>query len=155
PTRWLGEAEVWEALLDRMPLTAMVRSLARMTAVGLLAPRSAAARTVCDRLGDVEHLKKARVHPLALLVALSTYAQGKGKGSLTWQPVQTVADALDEAFYTAFAAVEPTGERWMLALDVSGSMACGSVAGSPLTPRDTSAALALVTAATERAHHVV
>jgi 60 kDa SS-A/Ro ribonucleoprotein len=67
--------------------------------------------------------------------------------------VQRVVDALDAAFYTAFKSVEPTGKRWLLALDVSGSMSMGQVAGVPgLTPRVASAAMALVTAATEPAH---
>jgi 60 kDa SS-A/Ro ribonucleoprotein len=69
--------------------------------------------------------------------------------------VQPVIDALNAAFYTAFRAVEPTGKRLLLALDVSGSMASGRVAGSSLTPRETSAALALMTAATEANTHIV
>ena len=44
----------------------------------------------------------------------------------TWTPVREVVDALDAAFYTAFGNVEPTGKRLLLALDVSGSMACGA-----------------------------
>jgi len=64
--------------------------------------------------------------------------------------VPQLVDALDAAFYTAFENVKPTGKRFLIALDVSGSMTGGSVAGVPgLIPRDASAALALVTAATE------
>lgn len=62
----------------------------------------------------------------------------------------SVIDALDGAFYASFGNVQATGSRTLLALDVSGSMTWGSVAGVPgLTPRDASAAMALVTAATE------
>ena len=44
----------------------------------------------------------------------------------------------------------------LLALDVSGSMGCGEIAGVPtLSPRIASAAMALVTAATEREHTFV
>jgi 60 kDa SS-A/Ro ribonucleoprotein len=65
-------------------------------------------------------------------------------------------DALDAAFYTAFDNVEPSGKRLLLAVDVSGSMTHGAVAGvRGLTPRDASAALALVTAATEARYEVV
>jgi 60 kDa SS-A/Ro ribonucleoprotein len=61
-----------------------------------------------------------------------------------------VIDALDKAFYKTFKTVEPTGKRLVLALDVSGSMAGGMVAGVPgLSPLVASAAMALVTAATE------
>jgi 60 kDa SS-A/Ro ribonucleoprotein len=70
--------------------------------------------------------------------------------------VREVVDALDASFYAAFGNVEPAGTRMLLALDVSGSMAGGTVAGVPgLTPRDASAALALVTAATETQYEIV
>ena len=93
----------------------------------------------------------------ALLAALRTYVAGHGvRGRNTWTPVTAIVDALDAAFYTAFENVEPTGKRLLLALDVSGSMMGGWVAGVPgLTPRDASAALALVTAATETRYEVV
>jgi hypothetical protein len=52
----------------------------------------------------------------------------------------------------------PAGRRTrppdLLSFDVSGSIAAGRVAGTALTPRDTSAALALVTAATEPEMHI-
>jgi 60 kDa SS-A/Ro ribonucleoprotein len=55
-------------------------------------------------------------------------------------------DALDQAFYAAFENVVPAGKRWVLALDVSGSMSMGQIAGVPgLTPRVGSAAMAMVT----------
>jgi 60 kDa SS-A/Ro ribonucleoprotein len=66
-----------------------------------------------------------------------------------------VVDALNAAFYTAFQSVEPTGKRLLLALDVSGSMGGGRVAGTALTPREAAAAMALVTAATEPSYHIV
>ena len=40
PTQWLNEAAVWEALLERMPMTAMIRNLGKMTSLGLLKPFS-------------------------------------------------------------------------------------------------------------------
>ena len=153
----LGSAAVWEALLDDMPMTAMIRNLATMTRVGVLAPGSAGSATVVEQLGDGERIRRARVHPIAVLAALRTYAAGHGaRGRHVWSPVREVVDALDAAFYAAFGNVEPAGTRLLLALDVSGSMAAGAVAGVPgLTPRDASAALALVTAATEPRHETV
>ncbi len=157
PSERLLSRHVWEALLEDMPVTAMIRNLATMTRIGLLEPRSAAARTVTERLGDTERLLRARVHPIAVLAALRTYASGRGvRGRGEWEPVREVVDALDAAFYAAFGGVESTGKRLLLALDVSGSMTSGVVAGVPgLTPRDASAALALVTAATEADHEIV
>jgi 60 kDa SS-A/Ro ribonucleoprotein len=153
----LTSPEVWEALLEGMPTTALVRNLATMTRAGVLTPGSAGTSKVIAQIGDRERIRKARVHPIALLAALRTYAAGRGvRGRGVWTPVAAIVDALDAAFYTAFENVEPTGKRLLLALDVSGSMTGGMVAGVPgLTPRDASAALALVTAATEARYEMI
>jgi 60 kDa SS-A/Ro ribonucleoprotein len=151
PSQWLGSASVWEALLPRLPLTATIRNLGRMTANGLLAPQSDAVRQVVDRLMAERALKSARVHPLAILTALKTYQQGHGdKGSLTWQPVREIVDALDRAFYLSFGNVEASGKRIMLALDVSGSMGGSQIAGMNISAREGAAAMALVTANVEK-----
>ena len=156
PTPLLNEPQVWEALLERMPPAALVRSLAKLTAVGVLRPFSDAVPGVVSVLADAERIARARLHPLAILLGLRTYAAGQGdRGSLRWEPVGAVVEALQAAFYTAFQAVEPAGKRCLLALDVSGSMAAGRVAGSSLTPREASVAMALVTAATEPDTHLV
>ena len=153
PTQLLNEAVVWEALLERMPLGALVRNLATLTRVGLLAPGSEAARTVSERLADADALRRARVHPVQVLSAMRTYAAGRGfRGKHTWEPVARVVDALDAAFYLAFGAVEPSGKRMMLALDVSGSMMAPVQGLEQLSCREASAAMALVTAATEPRH---
>jgi 60 kDa SS-A/Ro ribonucleoprotein len=153
----LTSPEVWSALLEEMPMTALVRNLATMTRVGVVAPGSHGTARVVAQLGDADRIRRARVHPIAVLAALRTYAAGQGaRGRGTWAPVREVVDALDDAFYMSFGNVEPAGTRLLLALDVSGSMMSGWVAGVPgLTPRDASAALALVTAATEKQYEIV
>jgi 60 kDa SS-A/Ro ribonucleoprotein len=153
----LTSPEVWKALLEDMPMTALVRNLAALTRVGVVAPGSDGTRTVVAQLADDERIRRARVHPVAVLAALRTYQSGRGaRGRGEWSPVAAVVDALDGAFHAAFGNVEPAGTRLLLALDVSGSMTAGRVAGVPgLTPRDASAALALVTAATEPRHEIV
>ncbi|MBE0540134.1 MAG: TROVE domain-containing protein [Verrucomicrobia bacterium] len=156
PTQWLNEVKVWEALLQRMPMTAMIRNLGKMTSLGLLAPFSDAKRLIVRKLRDETALKRARIHPLAVLVAQKIYAQGHGdKGSLKWSPVSAVVDALDEAFYATFQNVEPCGKPVLLALDVSGSMAASNIAGSCISAREGSAAMALITAATEPEHEII
>jgi 60 kDa SS-A/Ro ribonucleoprotein len=153
PTEMKQYPPVWEALLPHMGLTAMLRNLGKMTEVGLFGfmSLSDAERFVTGRLTNAEALRAARVHPLALLVALKTYAQGHGdKGKLTWKPRQKIVDALDRAFYLSFEALAPTGARTLLALDVSGSMTGPNIAGmAGISPRVASAAMALVTAAVE------
>ena len=157
PSTWLDQPAVWEALLPDMPLTAMIRNLATMTRAGVLAPGSAGSAHVLAELGDAERLRRARVHPIALLSALKTYAQGHGeRGKAAWTPVPALIDALDAAFYASFGTVKPSGKRLVLAVDVSGSMDGGVIAGVPgLTPRLAAAAIALVTAATEPDHRLV
>jgi len=151
PTQWLQSARVWDTLLPRLPMTALLRNLARLTAKGVLTPLEENTRMVVERITDEQALSKARIHPVALLSALLTYKRGKGvRGSLTWTPLRQIVDALDRAFYLSFQNVEPTGKRIMLALDVSGSMVGPPIAGVPgLTPRVGAAAMALITAATE------
>lgn len=156
PTQLLRHAVVWEALLDRMPLTALVRNLGVMTKAGLLVSGSDATRQVAARLASTDASRKARVHPLSLLAALKTYAAGHGeRGNGVWSPVSQVVDALDGAFYLAFENATSTGKRIMLALDVSGSMVT-PVHGMPfLSCRAAAAALALVTATREPDHRFV
>lgn len=115
------------------------------------------AKNLNERITDKERLRKAHIHPIALLSALQTYSSGKGaRSNSTWEPVQAVVDALDKAFYLSFGNVEATGKRLVLALDVSGSMSMGEIAGVPgLTPRVASAAMALITAAVEPQHTMV
>jgi 60 kDa SS-A/Ro ribonucleoprotein len=156
PTQWLNEVAVWDALLAKMPMTAMVRNLGKMTSIGLLQPFSDAAKLIVRKLQDETLLKRSRIHPLAMLIAEKVYAQGKGdKGSLTWKPVSQIVDALDAAFYATFQNVEPCGKPLLLALDVSGSMGGSMIAGSCLSARDASAAMALITAASEPEYHIV
>lgn len=153
PTELLTHAVVWEALLERMPLTALIRNLGVMSKVGLLVPMSAAVGTAVRRLNDRQALKAARVHPIVLLAALKTYAQGHGmKGKNGWRPVPQIVDALDRAFYLAFEHAPATGKRVMLALDVSRSMSARVNGMEYLDCREASAALALVTAASEPDH---
>jgi 60 kDa SS-A/Ro ribonucleoprotein len=92
-----------------------------------------------------------------VLIAMRTYASGHGsRGPTFWEPVQKIVDALDEAFYLAFGNVVPNGKRQLVAIDVSGSMMIGGVAGAPnLTAREAAAAMALITLRTEPKAEVI
>lgn len=157
PKEYGNSPAVWRALLPNMPMTATLRTLNRLTSYGVLTPLSTELKTVIDRLTDVEQVKKARIHPIAVLAAIKTYSQGRGiKGSLTWSPIQQVVDALDEMLYMAFDAVEPTGKNILLALDISGSMGMGSIGGLDfVTPREGTAVMSMATARSEKNYHVV
>lgn len=157
PDAALAETDVWDALLDvGIPQTALIRQLPRLTRLGMLPTMGGRTAEVAARLTDAERLRKARVHPVNVLIAQRTYAAGvSARGGSIWTPTRQIIDALDAAFYAAFGAVEPAGKRTLLAHDVSGSMAMATIANMPLTPREASAALALVTMATEPAVEVV
>lgn len=152
PDEALGNVEIWNALLDTgVPMTALIRQLPRLTRLGVVSPFGGRTDDVVAQLTNREALRKARVHPINLLVAHRTYSGGQSaRGSSSWSPVPKIIDALDDAFYKAFEFVEPAGKHTMLALDVSGSMS-GATTATGLNAREASAALALVTMATEPA----
>lgn len=159
PTQFLNDASVWEVLLEKMPLEAMTRNLAKMTAVGLITPMSSAMNTVVSALGNSNVIKKSRLHPFKLLTTLKIYTQGHGdKGMLEWTPVSQVADALNDAFYAAFENVDSTGKRYVLGIDCSASMtwkennlsACGN-----MQAREGAAAMALITASREKQYAIM
>lgn len=156
PTELLTDADVWQALLDKsLPLTALTRNLANMTRSGLFDSKEAV-KTVVSRLNDQEYIKKSRLHPMSILVALRTYQNGSGfRGTNTWNPNAKIVDALDSAFYLAFGNVEPTNKTLKLSLDVSGSMGSPVAGSDVLTCRDASAAMALVTARVESDYEIM
>src|SRR5579871_2544657 len=157
PTEKRGKA-VWKAVLPHAGLTFLIRNLGNLSKHGILQKGDwDTIRYISERITNKEALKRARVHPIQILSALATYQQGHGaRGSGQWEVVPQIVDALDAAFYAAFGNVQPAGKRWVLALDVSGSMACGEIAGVPgLTPRVGSAAMAMVTYKVEPAAEVV
>ena len=85
-------------------MTAMIRNLGKMSAVGLFASsRSHHIQTVCSQLADESALRRARIHPFTVLQALNTYKNGRGdKGKLQWEVNQRILQALDKAFYITF-----------------------------------------------------
>jgi len=152
PTAALNSAEVWDALLVDMPMMAMIRNLAKMTQVGLLKPFSSAAEYVSTRLCDREELIRAKINPFHLLLASRIYAQGRGElGSLVWDPIPSIVEALDKAFETAFSLVTPTNKRILIGVDVSGSMQGTACVGSPIiNSAEAAAAVSLFLVRTER-----
>ena len=158
PTRFKKELIIWDALLPHLPMTALIRNLRNIAKSGLLVPLSETSKFVSERLTNQEAIIKARVHPIQFLNALMAYGEGKArvfengyvygakKDPGTWLVSPNVMSALNQGFHLAFKTVKPTGKSMMLALDVSGSMNWQSCLGiDNLTPREASAALALVT----------
>lgn len=151
PTEALNDVGVWDALLFEMPLTAMLRNLGKMSSIGLVKPFSAASQRICAALADPDQLRAARVHPVSVLIAQRVYGQGRGvKGSLSWSVDQQVMSALEGAFYASFDYVEPTNKRYILGVDVSGSMSSYPCVGTELLKaREAAAVMAMVAVRTE------
>jgi 60 kDa SS-A/Ro ribonucleoprotein len=155
PTEYNADADAWRAMLPTLGLGAMVRNLGNMTRLGAIKPLSEAEAMVVYKLSDETAIRKSRLHPFSILLAMAVYASGRSvKGSGVWDPSRAVIDALDGAFYRAFANVQASGKRILIALDVSGSMG-SPIMGSPISCRDATAALALITMSTEAKTHVV
>jgi 60 kDa SS-A/Ro ribonucleoprotein len=155
PSEALNQPTVWEALLPQLPLTALIRNLPKLTVLGLVAPLSTHTYDVVVRLGDEAQLHKARIHPLQVLTAQRAYLSGASKSGLTWTPVPAIAEALEQAFYLSFKNVPRTGKRRLVALDLSASMTWHQIAGSPFTPREAAAALAMITLRQEEQVYVM
>ena len=154
-TEHLGKPVVLEALLVSMPLTALIRNLGSLTRAGVVAPFAGSTKTVLGHLSDPSRLRRSRVHPMAIFLALSTYSAGHGvRGAGSWTPVQQVVDALDAAFYDVLSYVTPTNRRLLVAVDVSGSMK-QSVSGAPVSAAAAAGAMALIVARTEPNHLVL
>lgn len=164
PTESLNDAEVWRTLIDTnsLPLGALLRQLPRLTRLGLFEKLTSGSRTavVVSRLTDKAEVERARIHPIAVLQAIRTYSTGRSfRGSSTWTPSREIIGALDTTFRLAFKNVVPSGKKFLIGLDVSGSMGSPirDSQGNPtgLTSRDATGAIALITAATEPETHVI
>ncbi|MFI6395714.1 TROVE domain-containing protein [Nonomuraea sp. NPDC050540] len=145
PDAMLRESTVWEALIETVGLTALIRNLARMTRIGALKPMSEATSRAVLRLTDREAILRARIHPMDAWLAMRVYSSGQAQPNpradvQTWKPVPAILDALEETYELAFGTVEPSGKRLLIAVDSSGSMSSqwssgvvvgGSTIGSP------------------------
>lgn len=151
PTEYLNSKAVWEKLYPSLKIEALVRNLAKLTQIGVIDQgKFGVVDDICTKLTNPELVKKSRIHPLQVLLAIGTYTQGHGfRGSLMWRPVPKIMDALNDMFYLSFGNVEPTNKRLYLGIDISGSMGGSMISGTPLTARDGSGALAMVTMRSE------
>ena len=150
-TQLLNSRQVWEALLEKMPTTALIRNLGKLSSIGMTERYSEHSKRIVQQLMNSDIIQNARIHPITILGALKVYESGHGvKGALSWVPNREILEALNDAFYLAFKFVEPTQKRYFLALDVSGSMFGSPVNGMPgLDAATAAAAMAMVTLRTE------
>lgn len=124
PTDYKNDPEIQWALIQQMPYMALIRNLGNFAKTGLLKQgKFNVIEFIEEKITNQEKIKRSRVHPIHLLLALKTYASGKGfRGSGAWPVVPSVVTALNEAFYSSFKFLKPTGLRHYIGLDCSGSM---------------------------------
>lgn len=133
PTEMLNDTDVLKALVDHMPLTALIRNLNRFSYNGLTEGNSTVTKKIVKKLTDKELVAKAGVHPINVVNAMMTYSSGVGtKGDKRWVPNQNIVDALDTTFTHAIAALTPTGQDILIGVDISGSMS-SPVAGMSMS----------------------
>ena len=83
PTELLNSVAIWGALLESMPMTAMLRNLAKMTAIGLLAPLSSATALVCKRLGNPVPFSKSTSPSVQRSSGSEDLRKGSGREGFT------------------------------------------------------------------------
>ncbi|XP_029970734.1 RNA-binding protein RO60 [Salarias fasciatus] len=154
-TDHLKSKQVWRALLKDMPLHSVLRILGKMTANKVLEPGSSETQSVCDRIQSETALKKAKIHPFSILLASENYKRGQGyQGKTKWEPDSSILKAMDAAFYKSFLNVEPSGKRFVVAVDVSTSLS-SIVPGTSVSTAVAAAAIAMIFVRTEADTHVL
>lgn len=118
PNEWLNSKVVWQALLPNLPMTALIRNLPKLTAVGAIDTQTRV-QFVIDKL-SADNLKKAKVHPFRLFLAWYGYKSCANR-NLTWVAIPRIVAALESGIYSSMANVEMKGNV-LVGCDVSGSM---------------------------------
>lgn len=151
PDAALAKPETWTALLEgaRLPMTAALRQMGRMTQLGVFDayfsnPASASLKRMFD---DEEKLRRARVHPLSILLALRAYGEGSRRSGGAFQPNMGAVELLNRAFYKAFETAPAAGKRTLVGVDVSPSMSALAFGG--LTSAEIAIVLAMKIIASE------
>jgi len=152
PTGLLNNADIWNELAQNMPMVAMLRNINKMTGLGVFSKYPETLNRLIDRLTSEESIQNSKVHPLQILISLKMYSSGRGmKGDLKWTPISKLTAALNVAFKLAFKNTESTGKRYLLALDVSGSMTGATVCGIDcMMASEVACALAMIFASVEQ-----
>lgn len=157
PGQWLSSVKVWEALVENgMPIRALLWNLAKLTSIGIIEPFSPYTDEIADVISDDVNIAKARIHPINVLITMTTYSRGRGiRGSLEWEPSPEIMDALDSAFYSSFKNLPEIDKNILIALDVSGSMSANVMGVPGLMARDVCAAMAMSVVHSAKAYHPV
>lgn len=142
PTEALNHPEVWSALLDHMPVHALLRNLGNLAKHGVLDSRATAVVTSPDEI------KRGRVHPLSVFTAMGMYSRGASRHG-QWTPNRQMVQALEQSLNLAMKAdaEQPLNKRVLVGVDISGSMDSQSSMSEHFTCAQLAGALACMLAA--------
>lgn len=150
PSVMKNEPEIWQALFDAgMPLNALIRNLGKMSSLNLFPNSGINTENVINIFNNDEYIEKSRIHPINVLNQMEGYRRGVGRSGLKWCPNKRILDAFESMFYKSFKNVEPTGKRYLLGLDISGSMSWNFIQSMALNASQVSVAMAMTTLRTE------
>jgi 60 kDa SS-A/Ro ribonucleoprotein len=133
PSRFLSNPDVWEALIETVGITALMRNLARMSRIGTLpAIGGVTTERVVSRLTNTDAVQRGRIHPMTAWLAQQTYMSGSSQPHLRkpptrWQPNPRIGAALSKTMQAGFATALKCGKNIAQFVDASGSMQSGLV----------------------------
>ena len=159
PDKALRKPETWNLLLERdqLPLGALLRQLPRLTQLEVIDPwfTNAASQKIHAKFSDEEQLRRARIHPLNVLIASRAYAQGNTRSGMQYRPNNGIVAALEGAFYKSFETAPAAGKRTIVGVDVSPSMNYAAPNLNGLTAAEIAACLAMKIVVSEPASMAV
>ncbi|XP_062596449.1 RNA-binding protein Ro60-like [Saccostrea cucullata] len=121
---FLNKPDVWHALLQHMPIHAVIRNLNTLASNGVFERHNLDENIVAQKLNDVGLLNKARVHPFEILTAYFQHKSGErnARGNI-FTPSGTILSALEEAFYKSLKPqndiFEARGVRMAFGIDMT------------------------------------
>ncbi|XP_061178991.1 RNA-binding protein RO60-like [Saccostrea echinata] len=97
---FLNKPEIWHALLQHMPIHAVIRNLNSLASNEVFNLYDGDVNIVAQKLNDLGLLNEARVHPFEILTAYFQHKSGErtARGNV-FTPSETILCALEEAFY--------------------------------------------------------
>lgn len=122
-------AKVWETLFQTMPIGATLRNVGNLSSYNIFDDKENL-KLLRERLTNKEGLRRGRIHPYDVLVALKTYRAGGGlRSSKSWTVKNHVANTLDLALGASFDSLDSTNQTYFFAIDVSSSMSWTQAGG--------------------------
>lgn len=148
-TEKLNNPAVLDALLENMPVMALMRNLNRFAYNNMTDGMTDTTVNIIKKLTNKELVEKSGVHPVFILNALNTYNKGKGdKGAKVWSPNPRICDAMEQAFTNSFGNVVSSDKRMLVSVDISGSMS-EPAAGTQLSCKEVGALMSALTIKTQ------